>query len=460
VTTARSKSRGQTGNQTGGRTRGRTMVQEEVTEEPRSTLFDLQGDDDVIYIWRIHPVSKKLVFMFRLSQEEGTEEEIQRLAGGGKYMCREKGRNEEGLMVFGKSRTVEIGGAPREPKVPKATQAEIDAAPSENPAPVVGVIGEQKKGATLDDALTAGIIRLLTSQAEVGETQAKMYQTMMTRPERPQTNWGPIITACVPLLTSMIERKDNAPNPMEMIEKIASLMKTNTNPTSQFKDMLETVDSVFSIKEQAAGPAPDPLTALTGQLPKILEIISSEQKTRGRIPTPEEVQRRLATTQPTQPSQPGAQPKMPMYQALLNRFSPMLRDWAARGQDPVQAGEYIVASIPEQHHGAVREFLAREDSEELVYQTIPDLRNYPDFTQQCFGAIADMFEPDEEEVPFGGALPNDVAQPTEPAEVLLEVDSAGVGRVADDDREEDIDLIEETTDEETVEEVDGAAPEG
>lgn len=116
--------RAKRGGRTAGRVAGRAAVQEEEQEDfggEDGTLFSLGSDDKVVYVWRQHPISKRPVFLFRLSQDEATEEEIQRLAGGGVFTCREKERNEEGIMMFGRQRTVEIGGRPREPMVPKAT---------------------------------------------------------------------------------------------------------------------------------------------------------------------------------------------------------------------------------------------------------------------------------------------------------------------------------------------------
>lgn len=401
--------------QTDSQTRGRPVTQTTKEGELVGNLYDNMDDDSIVVVHRFDPDTAKQVLMYKLLPDEATDIEIQRLSGGGKYTTREHVRNEAGQMVFGRQRTVVISGPPKLALMPKSY---TEGQPQGNAKPEVGTVGE-KKGTTIDDVLTAGILRLFTSQAEASETQSKMYQAMLAKPQS-DMDWGKIVTALVPLFVSMIEKKDNAPNPMEMIEKIASLMKTNTNPTAQFKDMLETVDSVFSIKDQAAGPPTDPLTTMATQLPKILEIISSDQK-KGRTPTVAEVQQRLA--------QPNTEAKPPMYQALLNRYAPMIKDWAMRGQDPVQLGEFIVSSIPERYHGAVKEFLAREDSEEIVYQTIPDLRNYPDFAHKCFGTMADMFEPDEEE---------EVAQPTEPGQVIFEVDGDGVGQVVEKETVEEI----------------------
>ena len=402
---------------------GRPAVVEEVEaeeiQEEDVTLFDSGGADKVVYIWRINPTTKRLVFLFKLLPEEATEEEVQRLAGGGTYTCREKGRNDDGVMVFGKNRTIEIGGPPREPKVPKGMAEELQ--PTGSPP---GVVVESRGKTTLDDVLTGGILRLFTSQAEASETQAKMYQAMAMRP---QMDWTELMKAVAPLLLTLLAKKDDGPNPMEMVTQIAAMVKDSSSPTTQFKDMLETVDSVFSIKEQAAGPPADPLTALAGTLPKILEIISSEQKTKGRMPTKEEVQRRLAA-----PSPAAAGGQMPVYQALLKKFTPMMVRWAREGKDPGLMGEFLFNSIPEKYHGAVREFLLREDAEELVYQTAPDLRAFPQWTQDCFGTLAEAFGITEEE-----------EEEEEKPDVIFEVGSDGVGK----------EVIEETTEEtETVEE--------
>lgn len=393
----------------GRRTAVQPEVQEEVKEEVGGTLFDLGGDDKVVYVWRIHPVSKKMVYQYKLLPEEATEEEIQRLSGGGKYTCREKERNEGGVMVFGRQRSVEVAGAPREPLVPKSTVEEL--APTGS-VPSVAV-SPDKGGTTIDDVLTAGILRLFTSQAEASETQAKMYQAMIARP---QTDWTGVVVALVPIVTAMIEKKDGGPNPLQMVTEIAKLVKQSTSSAGDFKDTLAAMNDVLDIKERTGPQAEDPLTAMAGQLPKILEVISSEQK-QGRTPTAEDVQRRLAQQSA---SNEGAA-NVPPHQMFLKRFSPMLRRWATEAKDPSLLGEFIIQSVPEKFHGALKEFLQRDDAEELVFQYIPDLRNYPAFTKECFGTMADFFEPEEEE-----------------PEVTDEVDQEGVGHQVEETVEETI----------------------
>lgn len=416
----------------GGRTAVQTDEQEIEQEEERATLFDLGDDDKIVYVWRIHPVSKKMVYQYKLQPDEATEEEIQRLSGGGVYTCREKGRNEDGIMVFGRQRTVEIAGVAREPLVPKATADEL--APTG--AAVAGpVVGESQK-TSMDDIMMGGVLRLFTTQAEASEVQARMFQAMA---DRPQTDWAAVLTAAMPLLVALLAKKDDAPNPMEIVTQVASLVKESASSANSFKEQLEVMNEVFDIKERTAPAPEDGLSMLAAQLPKILEIISSEQTTKGRMPTQEEVQQRLATAAPSPAADPSTPKKvaMPIHLALLKKFKPLLVQWSQQGKDAGLMGEFLANSVPERFRGAVQEFLLREDAEALVYQVVPELQQYPAWTRECFDALADAFglgAEGDEEVP-----------PTPEADVIFEVDADGQGTAVE---EQETTVVEKTVEEE------------
>lgn len=383
-------------------------------------LFDNMKDDTVVVVHRFDPEAGRQVLMYKLMPDEATDVEIQRLSGGGKYTTREHVRNDEGKMVFGRQRLIAISGVPRMARMPHSYDQ-----PEPTAKPEVGTVDNKKT--SIDDVLTAGILRLFTSQSEASETQAKMYQAMLARPDAPQIDWGELIKAVSPIIVTLLAKKDNGPNPMEMVTQIAAMVKESTSSTTQFKDMLETVDTVFSIKEQSVGPPADPLALFAGQLPKILEIISVEQRSKGRMPTEEEVKRRLAA--PPKTSLPEG--KVPVYQALLNKFAPTLVRWAQEGKDPEVMGKYLFNSIPEKYHGAVREFLLRDDAEELIYQAVSDLRAFPEWTNECFMVLAETLGIVEEEEEPAESEP----------EVVYEVGSDGVG-VEVEKKEE---VVEETT---------------
>jgi len=371
---------------------GEEPVEKPTEEEaggPVGNLFDNMKDDTVVVVHRFDPEAGQKVLMYRLMPDEATDVEIQRLSGGGKYITREHVRDSTGRKVFGRYRQITISGLPRMAKMPRSYEHSDS---SDSPAPTKPEVGAVDTKTSIDDVLTAGILRLFTSQAEASETQAKMYQAMLARPDPVPMNWSELITALSPIIVLMLKKEDG-PSTLELVTQVAAMVKENTSSTTQFKDMLETVDSVFSIKEQAAGPPADPLTTLAAQLPKILEIISSEQHSKGRMPTEEEVKRRLAVST----KKPAAGGAMPVYQALLNKFTPMMVRWARENNDPIALGNFLFGAIPKKYHGAVSEFLLREDAEELVFQTAPDLREFPEWTNECFTTLAEAFGIVEEE---------------------------------------------------------------
>ena len=428
ATKGRPKAQQSTGQSTGGPVPESIEQSSEEETGLVGNLFDNMKDDTVVVVHRFDPEAGQKVLMYKLMPDEATDVEIQRLSGGGKYTTREHVRDNLGRMVFGRYRQITISGLPRMAKMPKSYERSDSL---DSPAPTKPEVSTVDSKTSIDDVLTAGILRLFTSQAEASETQAKMYQAMLARPDAPRLDWGELIKAVSPIIVTLLANKDNGPNPMEMVTQIAAMVKESTSSTTQFKDMLETVDSVFSIKEQAAGPPADPLAMFAGQLPKILEIISAEQHSKGRMPTEEEVKRRLAT--PPKTSLPEG--KVPVYQVLLNKFAPTLVRWAREGKDPDVMGKFLFNSIPEKYHGAVREFLLRDEADELIYQAVPDLRAFPEWTNECFLALAEVLGIVEEE---------EELTETEP-DAVFEVGSDGVGvEVKKEER-----VVEETTEEES-----------
>lgn len=352
-------------------------------------LYDSMEDDSIVVVHRFDPETAKQVLMYKLMPEEATDVEIQRLSGGGKYMTREQVRNDAGQMVFGRQRSIVVSGPPLDAVMPRSYSQQQGPAQQQ---PEIGTRGQPgATGTQPQDILSAGMIQLFDGMQRLNATQAEAYRSMANQTP---TEWGPIALALAPVIIAWIKAssKDTAPDPMALVEKVASLMKANTSPTESFKDMLETVDTVFDIKERSQGPPADPLTSLTSLLPQILEAISVEQKA-GRPATTEAVRARLGIASPGDKQTGDKPPPPPMYRQMLDRFRPMLLQWARAGKDPALMGDWLVNMIPEKYHGHLREFLLRDDAEELVYQAIPDLRQFEQWTADCFGQMADTFNP-------------------------------------------------------------------
>lgn len=361
-------------------------------------LFTDMSQDAVVYVYRRDEVSKEPVFMYKLSPEEAHVDEIQRLSGGGYYTCRERGRNEEGRKVWQQQRTLRVGGAPREPRMPQSYESESTAATPRPGEVETGAVG--RAGVGMDEVLTAGILKLLQGSADLSTAQAEAYKNMANRPAAPATDWGALITAAVPVVVAMIKKRED---PMEVMTRAAALFKDNASPATAFKDQLSTITEVFNLKEAVTPPPPDPIESALGMLPQLLDIITAEQKS-GRPVTVETVQQRLAAgTGATPPASPPAaqyRDAKPMWLKMLTQLVPRTLSWASQGKDPALLAEFFVNEIPEQHAGHLREFLQRADAKEMLFRLAPGLAQYEQWVGECFDAMADHYfgEPDAEEV--------------------------------------------------------------
>ena len=112
---------GQTTGQTTGHEDGHEDGHDEYDEEiVVGNMFDEMHEDAYVIVKRRDERTKEMVYLYRLDRDECTDEELQRLSGGGHYVCREKNPNSVGQFVWGRQRTIKIGGAPIEPQLPES----------------------------------------------------------------------------------------------------------------------------------------------------------------------------------------------------------------------------------------------------------------------------------------------------------------------------------------------------
>lgn len=361
----------------------------DLQEEPVGNVFDEMAQDSVVIVHRMDPIRKIPVLMYKLTQDEATGPELQRLSGGGKYQCREQVRDDAGRMIWGRHRTVYVAGVPREPEMPRSyglTTASVGQRRGNGaPEVEVGTAAPTSRDAIID----AGLLQFFSSMQEHNRAMAEGYKAQANKTPM---DWAPFAPVMIALVKALFSPKGDVTNPLEIATQIAALMKENTSATGQFKDMLETVSDVFDIKDRAAGPPADPLTALTGMLPRIIDVIADEQKANPGKPINEKaVQQRLAQQQ-KKPQRVNP----PMWQKMLGRFRGLLLRWAKQGLEPEAAGESILNLLPPEYHGQLREFLGLENASTLVFQTLPDLREYEQWTNDTFGWLTDQFYPEEE----------------------------------------------------------------
>ena len=351
-------------------------------------IFDEMQEDSYVIVKRRDERTKEMVYLYRLDRDECTDEELQRLSGGGHYVCREKNPNAQGMFVWGRQRTIKIAGAPREPQEPEsvkrhtATGVTADAngaTPGERP--------------TTQSILDGGLLQLFSAQAEVSKQGSEMMQLLMTKmmTER-KTEWGPVVVALVPLLQSYIDRpREERPDPLAMVTAVAAIVKENVTPASDLKSQLEVMNDFMDLKTSMQPEPADPLASLAGVVPKIVEIMANDQKA-GRPSTPASVNAALTGGTPTPTPATGA----PVIQQMLAKFAPRLLSWASAGKDPDVQAAVLLELVPEKYHGHIRELLGHENAAEQVFAMVPQLRQFEAWSNEFFGALTDYFYPEDE----------------------------------------------------------------
>ncbi len=383
---------GQTAGQTAGLVDGHEDGHDEYDEEMVvGNIFDEMHEDTYVIVKRRDERTKEMVYLFRLDRDECTDEELQRLSGGGHYVCREKIPNAVGQFVWGRQRTIKIGGAPREPQEPASMKlhtttgvqpdANGEAPPGERP--------------TTQSILDGGLLQLFSAQAEVSKQGSEMMQLLMTKMmTEKKTEWGPVVVALVPLLQSYIDRpREERPDPLAMVTAVAAIVKENVTPASDLKSQLEVMNDFMDLKTSMQPEPPDALSSLAGVVPKIVEIMANDQAA-GRKSTPASVNAQLGGGTP--PAAPTASTGAPVIQQMLVKFAPRLVGWASAGKDPDIQAAVLLELVPEKYHGHIRELLGHEDAAEQVFAMVPQLKPFEQWATDFFGALTDYFYPEDE----------------------------------------------------------------
>lgn len=365
------------------------------------SLFANMAADAYVMVYRQHPTKKTPVFLYRLAPEESSEERIAELSGGGIYDCRVKRKNPAGQYVWGPQRRVEIAGPEREP--PVTIQRPASQAPTP-PAPTSRVEEAADGSVGPTHALTAGIIDLFKASRE---TTALLVESMRAQASRPSVDWAVVIPALVPLFVKMIERptpvaptESPADSTINLVTKVAELLKANTGPAASMKDQLETMDAYLGLRERvadikaAAGDDPASVEDIVkDNLGKFLDIIQQEQSRRGQRPASPQKERKAVAA--------GEQRavEMPGWQRALMPFRKQMFSLARAGKDPERTAEFLTMVASDAQKGIVREFLAQGDvALEQFFIFMPEMKQYEQWTSEFFGVVADelgLFQEDD-----------------------------------------------------------------
>lgn len=362
------------------------------------SLFDRMGEDSYVQVRRVNPVTKQPEFLFKLAPYEASEEVIQQFAGGGTFYLRERVRDEQsGDWTWGRHRTIYIGGEPRKvTDLPKSAQESLEPAGKVGQAPAAPA-SNSDHNPTLNDAMVASIMSIMKGQADASNMQMKaMEMAMVKHLSQPQINWVEVLSKVADPVVELVKASRNKGverDPLELVEKIASIMtslRETTSPAQSFGDMVKTMNDVLELKERAGPPEEDPLLSMAG---RFLGVIEKSYKETGKIPT----QQQLVAG--VRQEQSGATPQqVPEWAKLLRAFKAQLVANAARDNDPEQVANYIFDIMPEVARGSVHELLVHPELETQVFSVAPELRQYPRWTGRFFQALADNYEEGEEVV--------------------------------------------------------------
>ena len=359
-------------------------------EALEGTLFDEVESDAYVNVYRLNETTKRWDFQFRLSPDELDPNVIQELRGGGKYKLQERVPAETGGYVFGRQRTMTIDG-PVKPltMLPKSQVAgTVPGADSAAPT-TVGAANILPGGVGMSEVMTAGLMQVFEGMGRASEMQSAALAQMMNRP---QTDWGPILVAVVPLITQMMERPDG----LGQMEKIANILSVNQKGAG---GLTETIEAVVAIRDLMTPPGEgsgDPIVDLaTKNLPALIELMKSGTAA-GQSPEQirAEAQKQLTTGAPTEnvPAQPAPGDK-PLWQQLLEHWGPRLVDQAKKDVDPESSAKVTLGNMPDHLRGTLREFLEKPDSQTILFQSVPGLLEYKNWAEDFFNTLVLEFDP-------------------------------------------------------------------
>jgi len=364
-------------------------------EDYEGTLFENLASDSYIQVYRKNERTKSYVYTQCRLDPDASMEDISRELGGGTFSLRERKRDPDtGRWGIGMQRVVEVEGSPKV-YVPPSSPTELAVPGSAAPTSESGG-GSQSIG--FNDIMTGGLLNMFTTMGKAGEMQMLAMQKMM---DRPRTDWGPIFVALAPVFQAVVQRANQPEkepiNVLEVMEKVLPLVQQPT-PTTGFKDMIETMTALEGFKQTLSeggggGDDADPVKIAMANVPRLLQIIENEQAARkGVMPTAKQLQE--AVQRDALPAGDGGLDKAKRW---LKQFSLTMIRWAQEAKDPEAMAESTLDLIPTQFHGTLSEFLGREDAEQLVYEVVPQLGPYKQWTTDFFNALHAEFYPDEEE---------------------------------------------------------------
>jgi hypothetical protein len=377
-------------------------------------LFPDAGPRDVCEVRRLSATDAKYNIIGRLPPDETTEQRVAECAGGGRYRVMLVGPDENtGKLQYKRRLQFEIEGQAR-PFTFKGLgpTAGTTTEPGRATVMTTGDDGKQRIG--IDEVMTAGIMNLFTTQQQVNQAMIAAVKEV----KGGTTDWGKTIAAALPLVTELVKARTPvaapvtpAPDPLVMIEKIANLLKTTAQPTTSFKDVLETLNEALDLKRELRadhdGGTGDPMLDIVKEnLPNLIGVIQNAQRQSGQpVSSADAIAKRFTGTPAvpagaTTPALPAGETGTmdPQLLAFLNgRRKHWVQSAEAGRSAPVMAA-YEWEMLPAQYRGPVREFMDdMEKAAQTLVKVLPEMAKFPTWYDDFFTELHVVMFPERYE---------------------------------------------------------------
>lgn len=373
--------------------------------EHSAQVFEGMADSRVA-IYRKDDYTKKPVFHGYVSTHEATEAKVNELFGGGDYRLQLRAPDEMGREIIKQSRDFRLPGAYKPPTgaLPGIPQTATVATPSA--ATITTPDGTQvtKEGVRemLDMAMLSKVMDIMktTKSEDGGNTQmfALIMENQRQAAEANRTFMLNMAQQNQAMMTLMLEvmktRSGEGIDLKDVLPLIAE--KSASTPVGELIKGLRELKGLASDEPEGTG---DPIL---DSVPKVVEMFGTfiHNRQGGAAPVATPNPRGLSAGEP-QPQQE----RLPMWAQLLRGQRGPLLSFASRGSDPEWTAGAALQLMPEQYIGILKEFLAMPEHVGLATQVIPELGNFPQWTQKFFAALASELSDDtEEDTPDGDVV--------------------------------------------------------
>ncbi len=382
-------------------------VSPEVLESDRvisEIISDLGSQGECLIYRRHRATGPKEAYIDSVPAEVVTPEWIKDTYGGGHYRLQFKGPDESGRgRVYRAQARISITEE-IPPKVP--SYSDDGGAGGDG----VEVVRGGDRADPLSSAMNSQVIGFMRSMSELQVMQMESLKAIVKGREESGPGvldklvlltplLAPLVTALVSAISS---RGESTEKTMEIARQIGELVTKNQAPTSNLKEMAETLTMLRELSGKFGGGESDPAGSMLAQIaPAVVEAITkANARESGTSPgaTP-----RPAPTAITPAAQTGD--RMGMLKIALTPYAKAVVSMARRGKDAELQGTAMADNVPETMLGAAQGFVAQDNAFEQLMAMFPEFAEHREWVAQWFVAFRATLlgEGDEEPQPEGDA---------------------------------------------------------